>query len=197
MRLAYRVRVGKKAGKRFLTVAVLKECSRVPSEYSFFHAPARIQLRTYLCHQCAILSLSHAFMNQPPAQHATSTQETAYRSPGSRSRELYERAKQVMPGGNTRHSIAMAPYPIYAASGSGCRVTDVEGEERVDFLNNYTSLILGHADPKVTAAVQRQVSLGYRFHHAHRGAMSRSRSCWSRGFLTSIRSASATRAAKR
>ena len=60
-------------------------------------------------------------------------------------RQLYERASRVMPGGNTRHSVALAPYPIYARSGSGCRITDVEGEERVDFLNNYTSLILGHA----------------------------------------------------
>jgi glutamate-1-semialdehyde 2,1-aminomutase len=63
-----------------------------------------------------------------------------------------------MPGGNTRHSIALAPYPIYAASGNGCRVTDVEGDQRIDFLNNYTSLILGHADPQVTAAVQRRVA---------------------------------------
>jgi glutamate-1-semialdehyde 2,1-aminomutase len=57
----------------------------------------------------------------------------------------------------------MAPYPIYAASGSGCRVTDVDGDERIDFLNNYTSLILGHADPRVTEAVQRRVGLGTAF----------------------------------
>jgi glutamate-1-semialdehyde 2,1-aminomutase len=68
-----------------------------------------------------------------------------------------------MPGGNTRHSVALAPYPIYARSGSGCRVTDVEGEERVDFLNNYTSLILGHAHPQVTAAVQVRAVLGTAF----------------------------------
>ena len=68
-----------------------------------------------------------------------------------------------MPGGNTRHSIALAPYPIYAASGCGCRVTDAEGDQRIDFLNNYTSLILGHAEPKVTAAVQRRVALGTAF----------------------------------
>ena len=97
-------------------------------------------------------------MNQPTAQSVSS-----YRSPGALSRELYERAKKVMPGGNTRHSIAMAPYPIYAASGSGCRVTDVEGDERVDFLNNYTSLILGHANPGVTAAVERRVAHGTAF----------------------------------
>jgi glutamate-1-semialdehyde 2,1-aminomutase len=87
----------------------------------------------------------------------------AYRSESALSKDLYERALRVMPGGNTRHSIALAPYPIYAASGSGCRVTDVEGDQRVDFLNNYTSLILGHANPEVTAAVQRRVVLGTAF----------------------------------
>ncbi len=88
---------------------------------------------------------------------------TAYRAEESRSRALYERALKVMPGGNTRHSIALAPYPVYAASGRGCRVMDVEGEERVDFLNNFTALILGHADPGVTAAVQRRVAAGTAF----------------------------------
>ncbi len=86
-----------------------------------------------------------------------------YHETGALSRELYERALRVMPGGNTRHSVALAPYPIYARSGSGCRITDVEGEERVDFLNNYTSLILGHAHPEVTEAVQRRAALGTAF----------------------------------
>jgi glutamate-1-semialdehyde 2,1-aminomutase len=39
----------------------------------------------------------------------------------------------------------------------------VEGDERVDFLNNYTSLILGHAHPLVTEAVQRRAALGTAF----------------------------------
>lgn len=88
---------------------------------------------------------------------------TAYRSDSSRSRHLYDRALQVMPGGNTRHSIALTPYPIYVLHGSGCRVTDVDGEERIDFINNFTSAILGHADPDVTAAVQEQLELGASF----------------------------------
>src|ERR1039457_828040 len=88
---------------------------------------------------------------------------SAYLTERALSRQLYDRASRVMPGGNTRHSIALAPYPIYARSGKGCRVTDVEGDERIDFLNNYTSLILGHADPRVTAAVQRRVALGTAF----------------------------------
>ena len=94
---------------------------------------------------------------------AAVTSLTKYRAPGALSRQLYERAWRVMPGGNTRHSLALAPYPIYGRSGNGCRITDVEGEERVDFLNNYTSLILGHAHPQVTEAVQRRAGLGTAF----------------------------------
>jgi len=96
-----------------------------------------------------------------PAVEAVSARK--YRSESAISRGLDERARRVMPGGNTRHSIAIAPYPVYARSGKGCCVTDVEGEERIDFLNNFTSLILGHADPIVTAAVCERVALGTAF----------------------------------
>ena len=88
---------------------------------------------------------------------------TAYRGESSRSRGLYDRALRVMPGGNTRHSVALSPYPVYLASGRGCRVTDVEGEERIDFLNNFTSLIHGHADPDVTAAAHARIGMGTAF----------------------------------
>ncbi len=90
-------------------------------------------------------------------------------SAGAVSRQLYERASRVMPGGNTRHSVALAPYPIYARSGSGCRITDVEGEERVDFLNNYTSLILGHAHPAGDRGRATPSRVGNRIHHADAG----------------------------
>jgi glutamate-1-semialdehyde 2,1-aminomutase len=81
----------------------------------------------------------------------------------SASKSLYERALNVMPGGNSRHTLVMDPYPIYAASGQGCIVTDVEGQERIDFVNNYTSLILGHSHPGVTEAVARVIGNGTAF----------------------------------
>src|SRR5262249_4558698 len=88
---------------------------------------------------------------------------TLYRSGDARSRALYERALRVMPGGTTRHSIELSLYPAYLESGHGCRAVDVEGEERLDFLNNFTSLILGHANPEVTRAVTRRVERGTAF----------------------------------
>ena len=85
---------------------------------------------------------------------------TSYPDSGSKSAGLYERASRVLPGGNSRSTIFHAPYPIFAKSGKGCRLTDVDGVERVDFVNNYTVLIHGHAHPEVVAAIVEQAQLG-------------------------------------
>ena len=81
----------------------------------------------------------------------TSTRTETYRSVDSQAAHLYERARRVMPGGNTRTTLYQAPFPPYAASGQGQWIVDVEGERRIDFLNNYTSLIHGHADPDMVS----------------------------------------------
>jgi glutamate-1-semialdehyde 2,1-aminomutase len=68
-----------------------------------------------------------------------------------------------MPGGNSRLTVYTPPYPFYARSGQGCVVVDEDGEERIDFINNLTSLILGHANPGVVQAVTEQVKIGSSF----------------------------------
>ncbi|MBM3517217.1 MAG: aspartate aminotransferase family protein [Alphaproteobacteria bacterium] len=78
----------------------------------------------------------------------------------SRSAQLYERARKVLPGGNSRTSVFFEPYPVYAAAGHGSRIVDVDGVERIDFVNNYTSLIHGHAHPRIVAAVTEQLHRG-------------------------------------
>jgi glutamate-1-semialdehyde 2,1-aminomutase len=87
----------------------------------------------------------------------------AYQNEDSISRRLFHHALRVMPGGNSRHSTALAPYPVYVSRGKGSRIVDVEGQERIDFLNNFTSLILGHANEEVTKVVQERVGLGTAF----------------------------------
>jgi glutamate-1-semialdehyde 2,1-aminomutase len=87
----------------------------------------------------------------------------AYASPDSTSARLWQRAQHVLPGGNTRTTVFMAPRPIYAADGEGCWLTDVDGERRLDLLNNYTSLIHGHAHPAVTEAATRRLARGVSF----------------------------------
>ena len=78
----------------------------------------------------------------------------------SRSAALYRRASQVLAGGSTRLTTFFSPYPVYAASGSGSKVTDADGVERVDCLNNYMTLIHGHARPEVVEAIVEQVRRG-------------------------------------
>jgi glutamate-1-semialdehyde 2,1-aminomutase len=83
-----------------------------------------------------------------------------YLESGSRSAELFARAQAVMPGGNTRTTVFAAPYPAYIAQAEGARTTDVDGQTRLDFVNNYTALIHGHAHPRIIEAVGRQLPLG-------------------------------------
>lgn len=88
---------------------------------------------------------------------------SSWPSPLSASKSLYERAVRVMPGGITRIQPWQDPFPIYAARGEGAYVTDVDGTRRIDFLNNFASLIHGHAHPAVVSAVQKRVALGTAF----------------------------------
>ena len=86
-----------------------------------------------------------------------------YPDPKSVSRTMYNRALASLPGGNTRTTVFMKPYPIYAARGEGCRVWDVDGNEFIDCINNFTSLIHGHAHPSLIEAATRQLSIGSAF----------------------------------
>ncbi len=83
--------------------------------------------------------------------------------PSSRSKALHGRARASLPGGNTRTTVYMKPYPIYAARGQGCRVFDADGVARIDCINNFTSLIHGHAHPTLIDAATRQIALGTAF----------------------------------
>jgi len=86
-----------------------------------------------------------------------------YPDPQSRSKALYDRAVASLPGGNSRTTVFMSPYPIYAARGEGCRVWDVDGNVFIDCINNFTSLIHGHAHPRLVEAATRQIALGTAF----------------------------------
>ena len=74
----------------------------------------------------------------------------------SRSARLFERATESLPGGNTRHTVFFPPYPIYAASGEGATVTDVDGVTYLDFMNNASAAIHGHCHPAIVAAIREQ-----------------------------------------
>ncbi|MBO0682296.1 MAG: aspartate aminotransferase family protein [Candidatus Dormibacteraeota bacterium] len=98
-----------------------------------------------------------------PTHDGLRSAEAAYVAATPRSRALHERAVAAMPGGSTRTTTYFAPHPLAIERGQGCRVWDVDGTERLDFIGNYTAMILGHAHPAVVEAVQAQAAKGTAF----------------------------------
>ena len=84
----------------------------------------------------------------------------AFRDFSPASAAMGERARRVFPGGDTRASAHYDPYPLTMTAAAGCVMTDLDGHQILDFMNNFTSLIHGHAHPDVVDAVAGQVSLG-------------------------------------
>lgn len=82
----------------------------------------------------------------------------------SGSEAWFARAKNVLAGGISSSARSTTTgkrdHPLYIARGKGGRVWDVDGNELVDFLLSYGSIPLGHADPRVVAAVAAQLQDG-------------------------------------
>jgi len=84
--------------------------------------------------------------------------------PGTaRSKQLHDDAVAVLPGGTSRTVHQTQPHPVYARDGQGAVVTDIDGNRYVDFYNNATSLIHGHAHPGIVAAIEEQARRGTAF----------------------------------
>ncbi|HSN20365.1 MAG TPA: glutamate-1-semialdehyde 2,1-aminomutase [Usitatibacter sp.] len=83
-----------------------------------------------------------------------------------RSRALFERSRQLIPGGvnsPVRAFGAVGGTPVFLREGRGARVVDEDGREYVDYVGSWGPLILGHAHPDVLAAVHEAASRGLSF----------------------------------
>ena len=84
----------------------------------------------------------------------------------SESQELFDRAKQCIPGGvnspvRAFGSVGMIPRFIQRASGS--HIQDAEGREYIDYIGSWGPMILGHAHPAVLEAVEKAARDGLSF----------------------------------
>ena len=79
------------------------------------------------------------------------------------SSQLYAKAQKVMPGGvnsPVRAFNAVGGEPLFIKSAKGCTITDVDGNEFVDYVSSWGPLIFGHAHPCIVEAITRQAELG-------------------------------------
>lgn len=97
------------------------------------------------------------------AQRVRDRVEAGYLRRTSRSGWLHGQATESLPGGDTRTIAFHRPYPLAIVKGTGATLTDADGNEYLDFLNNYTSLIHGHAHPAIVAAATAQLEKGTAF----------------------------------
>ncbi len=88
---------------------------------------------------------------------------TNYRERSAGSRARHVEARRYLPGGETRSSTWYAPYPTYMVAGEGAWLEDCDGNRYLDFLNNYTSLIHGHAQPAIVEDAADQLTRGTAF----------------------------------
>ncbi|MDI9644825.1 MAG: glutamate-1-semialdehyde 2,1-aminomutase [Candidatus Verstraetearchaeota archaeon] len=80
--------------------------------------------------------------------------------PGSRSRELFERAKNIFPGGVNSPVRAFEPHPFFVTGAKGSRLYGADGEAYIDYCMAYGALLLGHAHPAVIDSVMAQLPKG-------------------------------------
>ncbi len=84
----------------------------------------------------------------------------------TRSHEIFARGQQLMPGGvnsPARAFGAVGGEPAVMARGEGAYLYDVDGNRYIDYIGSWGPMILGHAHPAVTAALERAIRDGTSF----------------------------------
>jgi glutamate-1-semialdehyde 2,1-aminomutase len=95
-----------------------------------------------------------------PVDEALSAAERRYAERRPRTRELHERARTLLPGGNTRSVLHHRPFPIRVERAwDGC-LEDLDGHRYVDLLGNFSAGLYGHSQPAIAEAVTAALAQG-------------------------------------
>ncbi|MDP3761591.1 MAG: glutamate-1-semialdehyde 2,1-aminomutase [Ramlibacter sp.] len=83
-----------------------------------------------------------------------------------RNEQLFERAKQLIPGGvnsPVRAFRAVGGTPRFVARAQGAYFWDANGKRHIDYIGSWGPMILGHGHPAVVEAVQKAVLEGFSY----------------------------------
>jgi glutamate-1-semialdehyde 2,1-aminomutase len=81
----------------------------------------------------------------------------------NKSEQLYGRAKKVLPGGVNSPVRFFDPYPFFATSARGSKLTTADHKTYIDYCMGYGAMTLGHSYPSVIDAVRSQLDSGTLF----------------------------------
>ena len=76
-----------------------------------------------------------------------------YAAANPASRAQYERAKENLPGGNTRTGMFYTPFPLAIEKAAGATLTDVDGHTYTDFVGDFSAGLYGHSHPVIREAL--------------------------------------------
>lgn len=82
---------------------------------------------------------------------------------GVRSRKLFEEAKKHIPGGvnsPVRAFRSVGGEPLFIKKAKGSKIVDADGRTYIDYVLSWGPMILGHAHPKVSAALKKAIAFG-------------------------------------
>jgi glutamate-1-semialdehyde 2,1-aminomutase len=85
---------------------------------------------------------------------------------GARSRKLFEEAKKHIPGGvnsPVRAFRSVGGEPLFIKKAKGSKIYDADGKAYIDYVLSWGPMILGHAHPRVSAALKKAISDGTSF----------------------------------
>ncbi|MCK4910000.1 MAG: glutamate-1-semialdehyde 2,1-aminomutase [Thermodesulfovibrionales bacterium] len=83
-----------------------------------------------------------------------------------RSKRLFEKAQTLMPGGvnsPVRAFKAVGGTPVFIQRAKGANIYDVEGNVYIDYVLSWGPMVVGHAHPKVVAAIKDAAEWGTSF----------------------------------
>lgn len=84
----------------------------------------------------------------------------------SNSQQLFERAKKTIPGGvnsPVRAFKSVGGSPIFIKSAKGAYLYDEDGNEYIELINSWGPMILGHAHPKIQAALSKAIENSFSY----------------------------------
>jgi glutamate-1-semialdehyde 2,1-aminomutase len=93
----------------------------------------------------------------------TEREEQAFKAARQKSQALVHRAQRHSPGGVPSSFQDSPPFPIFIDRGQGSLVWDADGNQYVDFHNGFGVNVVGHANPKIVAAVSQRITQGSHF----------------------------------
>ena len=80
-----------------------------------------------------------------------------------KSKELFKKAKKLIPGGvnsPVRAFKSVGGEPLFIKKASGSKIYDADGNEYIDYVGSWGPMIVGHSNPKVVSALKKAIVNG-------------------------------------